>query len=99
MRSAKVRHDASRGAGRRSGRSPLSLRASAWDMRPNQSQLNHNAAPMPMSSSYTSATPNGPAPYITTKLVGLVKFQATKWVSGGVDWRLKGVEWRVGGGG
>ena len=24
-------------------------------------------------------TPSGPAPYITTKLVGLVKFDAMKW--------------------
>ena len=27
-----------------------------------------------------SATPTGPAPYITTKLVGLVKFDATNWL-------------------
>ena len=31
-----------------------------------------------------SANPTGPAPYITTKLVGLVKFDATNWLFRGL---------------
>jgi hypothetical protein len=35
----------------------------------------------------------GPAPYITTKLVGLVKLGAPKWLTG----RLIGVKWGLNG--
>jgi hypothetical protein len=43
-----------------------------------------------------SATPTGPASYITTNLVRLVKFAATKWVLGGLIGDMQGLNGLVG---
>src|SRR4029077_13659559 len=91
MRSELAGHDASPNASRRSERNPLSLRASAYHMRPVWSQLNDNASPMSLSSgtnignSYRTSTLH----YDQFSRVSQTWYSETEDL--GVNWRIKGL--------